>query len=370
MPTNKYGVSDELTCYEIFWRDTYHFLNERGYQLRPRYHPDWVPSWKPGKEVHAEDWHSYSLYLQGRGAVNDAFSLKKQEKVVLKVIESNELPILRILNAPNVRALPNNRTVPILETLHLKDDPDKRLIIVMPFLRWFFDPPFETLHQVLDASRQLLSGLAFIHEHHIAHRLVFLIRFILKQRADVCFTRDACYLNIVMDSSLLIPKGFHLTNPWIAADAKSSYESRSRSSVHPINYYYIDFELSVIVNDDNPLAYGRVGLDPSVPEWATPDEPYDPYKLDIYQLGNVFRKEFTETYIGLEFLLPLVESMTRTLPSERPTASEALATLEALSGTPSRRICFRTYGSGMRTKLKLLDLFDKYKSKLLPVRTP
>ncbi len=56
MPTNKYGVSEELTSYEIFWRDTYHFLCERGYKLRPRYHPDWVPSWKPGRELDAEDW--------------------------------------------------------------------------------------------------------------------------------------------------------------------------------------------------------------------------------------------------------------------------------------------------------------------------
>ncbi len=89
--------------------------------------------------------------------MNDAFSLKTQAKVVLKVIESDELPILRIFNAPSVRSLPNNRTVPILETIHLEHDPEKRVIIVMPFLRWFFDPPFETLHQILDACQQLLS---------------------------------------------------------------------------------------------------------------------------------------------------------------------------------------------------------------------
>ncbi|SJL11189.1 uncharacterized protein ARMOST_14592 [Armillaria ostoyae] len=359
MPTNKYGVTEELNSYEIFWRDTYHFLCERGYKLRPRYHPDWVPSWKPGRELDAEDWQC----IHGRGAVNDAFSLKTQAKVVLKVIESDELPILRIFNDPSVRSLPNNRTVPILETIHLEDDPGKKVIIVMPFLRWFFDPPFETLHQILDACQQLLSGLAFIHEHHVAHRLVFPIRLIPKC-VDICFTRDACYLNIVMDSSRLIPKGFQLNDPWIAADVKSSYKAGSRSSVHPINYYYIDFELSVIVNDEEPLAYGRVGLDRSVPEWATPDKPYNPYKLDIYQLGNVFRKEFTERYIGVEVLLPLVESMTQPIPNERPTAAEALATLEAVSGTPSRHICLRAYGSSKRMKLKLLDLFDKYKDKL------
>lgn len=31
---------------EIFWRDHYLWLQDKGYLLRPRYHPDWVASWK------------------------------------------------------------------------------------------------------------------------------------------------------------------------------------------------------------------------------------------------------------------------------------------------------------------------------------
>lgn len=30
---------------EFFWRDHYHWLKEKGYLLRPRYHPEWVASW-------------------------------------------------------------------------------------------------------------------------------------------------------------------------------------------------------------------------------------------------------------------------------------------------------------------------------------
>ena len=30
---------------EIFWKERYFFLEGRGYTLRPRYHPDWKPSW-------------------------------------------------------------------------------------------------------------------------------------------------------------------------------------------------------------------------------------------------------------------------------------------------------------------------------------
>lgn len=35
----------QLSDYEARWRDRYHFLHSKGYTLRPRYHPEWVPSW-------------------------------------------------------------------------------------------------------------------------------------------------------------------------------------------------------------------------------------------------------------------------------------------------------------------------------------
>jgi hypothetical protein len=28
-----------------YWRNNYEWLRDRGYQLRPRYSPDWIPSW-------------------------------------------------------------------------------------------------------------------------------------------------------------------------------------------------------------------------------------------------------------------------------------------------------------------------------------
>ena len=30
---------------ELYWRDHYDWLQQRGYMLRPRYKPDWIPSW-------------------------------------------------------------------------------------------------------------------------------------------------------------------------------------------------------------------------------------------------------------------------------------------------------------------------------------
>lgn len=42
------NIMDEHRLFpaEIYWRDHYFWLEERGYRLRPRYHPDWVASWK------------------------------------------------------------------------------------------------------------------------------------------------------------------------------------------------------------------------------------------------------------------------------------------------------------------------------------
>lgn len=48
------GASDQqayvdrltLLSTEIFWRDHQVWLADRGYMLRPRYMPGWVPSWK------------------------------------------------------------------------------------------------------------------------------------------------------------------------------------------------------------------------------------------------------------------------------------------------------------------------------------
>ena len=35
-----------LLAHEVFWRDIQVWLTEQGYMLRPRYKPDWKPSWE------------------------------------------------------------------------------------------------------------------------------------------------------------------------------------------------------------------------------------------------------------------------------------------------------------------------------------
>ena len=42
-----------LVTTEQWWRDRYYEIAEHGYHLRPRFHPDWQPSWlQSGKDFY------------------------------------------------------------------------------------------------------------------------------------------------------------------------------------------------------------------------------------------------------------------------------------------------------------------------------
>lgn len=60
--------------------------------------------------------------------------------------------------------------------------------------------------------------------------------------------------------------------------------------VTPVRYYYVDFGMSSYFPDDSvdKLVVGQDGLDQEVPE-LSPTIPYDPFKVDVFILGNVFK---------------------------------------------------------------------------------
>lgn len=47
------NVMDEGRLFraEIFWRDRNFWFKDHGYLLRPRYHPEWVASWKNNDKI-------------------------------------------------------------------------------------------------------------------------------------------------------------------------------------------------------------------------------------------------------------------------------------------------------------------------------
>ncbi|PIL36661.1 hypothetical protein GSI_00350 [Ganoderma sinense ZZ0214-1] len=70
--------------------------------------------------------------------------------------DSQELKIATHLSSPKMRKDPRNHCVPVLDVFPDKDDPNHSYI-VMPFLRYIDDPPFESVQNMLDCGEQLLE---------------------------------------------------------------------------------------------------------------------------------------------------------------------------------------------------------------------
>lgn len=175
----------------------------------------------------------------------------------------------------------------------------------------------------------------------------------------------------MMDVSKIIPKGYHFLD-WRTHDGVNlKLDWRDRWSVRPIEYFFIDFGVSYQYPPGltGILDTGRYGQDRSVPELSD-TVLYDPFKLDIYQLGNVIinvanvSPGFVRNYInyiqpplppskeyeGLEAFLEIGQMMTRASPEERPNASEAVKRIECFLATLTksdlkRRVWPRKYCS-------------------------
>ncbi|CCL99181.1 uncharacterized protein FIBRA_01196 [Fibroporia radiculosa] len=73
--------------------------------------------------------------------------------------------------------------------------------------------------------------------------------------------------------------------------------------------------------DDPPF---EMCQDKELPELSAED-PYDPFKVNIFILGIVFRRELYDKYSNVGFLVPLITAMIPAHPALRPDAAEALA---------------------------------------------
>ncbi|KAJ6602687.1 hypothetical protein DFH09DRAFT_450680 [Mycena vulgaris] len=140
---------------EQFWTDSQPLLLARGYQLRPRYRPNWIPSWtlKASFKQQYEDNLTFGLkYL-----ILDATRIRDGKKVVLKRVptQGKELAILKHLTGPSMRSDPRNRTIPLLDIIPLPDAPWS--LLAMEYCRTFNYPPFHCRNEFLEAMSQFLE---------------------------------------------------------------------------------------------------------------------------------------------------------------------------------------------------------------------
>ncbi|RPD57198.1 hypothetical protein L226DRAFT_113083 [Lentinus tigrinus ALCF2SS1-7] len=300
----KEGFYDLLDA-EVYWKDRYFWLDERGYTLRPRYHPKWKPSWigTKRKPVFCED----SISILGPREM-DATRQSDGRLVFMKSAKNHttEIEIAQYLSEQHHS---ENHCVPIFEVLEDPYDP-RYSLLVMPYLRPFNDPEFGTIGEFMEFVRQTLEGLAFLHEHRVAHR-------------------DIGAANVMMDGRALYPEGHHPVRLNYSPDAVHEIRPLSRSSCG-VRYYFIDFGLSTRFKEgESSLVLGRAGRDKQIPELSS-DVPYDAYQADVFALGNLYYKEFVSKYHGLELIQPLIDMMKWPNPAQRPSARSAKGIFDSM----------------------------------------
>ncbi|KAJ6473791.1 kinase-like domain-containing protein [Mycena sanguinolenta] len=291
---------------EQFWVESYEFLLSRGYQLRPRYHPQWVPSWGKRHPIahECDDW----LVSYNTNAL-EALRIKDNRRVVLKRVKEKELEIFRRLDA--LRSDARNHTIPLLDVIPFGGT--EWTFVVMPYCRRFNSPPFHCREEFVDAMTQYIEGLQFMHEHNIVHF-------------------DIAPQNMVMEESRLIPKGSH----WYDPDSHSGFHGhffswKNRCSLRPtIQYYYIDFGLSKHFPRGKESARIAVTLRtfPMIPELSL-TVPYNPFYVDIFQLGLAM-SQIIDEYPALEDFRSIAASLTVDNPHARATLEDALKQLNSV----------------------------------------
>ncbi|KAJ7172958.1 hypothetical protein C8R43DRAFT_677634 [Mycena crocata] len=218
------SYASEFKAGEEFWVENQPFLLAAGYKLRPRYQPNWIPSWRldPKKnQAFCEDDLTPPIPV-----ALDAIRIRNGKKVVIKRVKtkSKELKMVRLLSSDNMREDLRNRTIPIIDIITLSRDP-KISLLVMMYGRRFHYPPFHCRGEFFYALRQLLQGMEFMHEHNIVHG-------------------DIATQNIIMNESRVVSNGSHFCNSDTHYGHSFLFSWRNRCSVMPVNYYYIDFELT------------------------------------------------------------------------------------------------------------------------------
>ncbi|KAL5536285.1 hypothetical protein ACEPAF_106 [Sanghuangporus sanghuang] len=333
-PKDSLANASPLTGEELVWRSRYGMLESHGYRLRQRYKPDWTPSWLKSKrpaplhEDYPAHWNS---------EVIDAVRIADERRVFLKRVadDSSELRIHRFLSEKERLKDPWNHTAPLLDEFPEDDDPTM-IYMVMPLLRPYDVPEFFSVEEVVDFMRQILEGIVFMHRSMVAHR-------------------DCSDLNIMMDADAMYPKGFHPKSGIMDSTGHRFAHPKHRRDIVPrVRYYFIDFGISSMFRpeDKERKVIGLEGQDTAVPELSL-SRPYDPFLVDVFILGNLFKKMFIDKYDNVEFLRFLVEDMMQPSPLARCNSEEILKYFNDIIARQSPRFLRwrlkkKTYGRAER----------------------
>ena len=132
--------------------------------------------------------------------------------------------------------------------------------------------------------------------------------------------RDCSLKNILMDATHMYPHGFHPVEDLCLDDIRTAAPRISRLEAG-VKYYYVDYGISSYFppGSQRELVLGIAGRDQDVPELSN-DVPYDPFKVDIFTIGNVLRGEFQAVGFrsAADILVSLLCRITVIWDSSRP----------------------------------------------------
>ncbi|KAF8707290.1 hypothetical protein AX14_013662, partial [Amanita brunnescens Koide BX004] len=274
--------------YETWWRDHREWLESFGYKLR--------------RDLQVVPDVLYQDQKQGQLQFNpnmfmDATRIVDGKRVMLRKVGQNELEISVFFkySHESITKDPRNHCVPIFDVLEVPYE-DDMAIIVIPFLRPFYTPRFETRGELLEFFRQILEGVHFMHLYNIAHG-------------------DCTIQNILMDGDGMYPQGFHPIWPNASLACKGPAKKQFTRTKRPPRYYLTGFESSCYFppSATNTLALPNVEGDNYMSEQQDQLSPYDAFPADVYCLGNTFRmfllgRETRDSPIyGFQFLTPLLQ---------------------------------------------------------------
>ncbi|QRV87097.1 kinase domain protein [Ceratobasidium sp. AG-Ba] len=299
---------EERSDAEMRWVSLQPYLLSRGYQLRPRYQPDWIPSWTITGADPRECEDSTDV-LPFRTL--DATRINDQQQVMIKILTMSEddregeqeLEILQYFSTSPYNDDSTNHIIPCLDTFPVPDV-EGGMFFVMPLLGEYKTPAFYDLSEIHEFLSQVFEGLEFLHNHNIAH----------------C---DIASDNIVMNRHVLFDEPVHPFHQNVSLDGQRVLDPRYVRSQKPVRYYYIDFGFAKWFKDPTaPRTVTGAHAKERAPE-QQPDASYDPFKVDIYQLGAIIRRDLIPAYEPLRFLLALARDMTNPDPQKRPTIQSA-----------------------------------------------
>ncbi|TRM60615.1 hypothetical protein BD626DRAFT_460993 [Schizophyllum amplum] len=223
----------------------------------------------------------------------------------------DQLRIWRDLATAPHALLSSNHTLPLVREINVGHMTLGVFPRVSQSLDWVYsETPQNSVGDVLDMVLQALEGLSFIHSLGIAHRDAFKSNFLVQ------FYPESLTAGVV--------------------------------PAHKPRVYLIDFEQAVRFPADCTSSE-RVCTGPPysgsikqrynrncIPEMLS-GEPYDPFKLDVWQLGNSLA-DFDSTLEPVESVLDCMASMD---PACRLTADEALSRLRAyVESVPPKSLLF------------------------------